>query len=103
MYTTQKSDSYGNVLLRNGHELFCPYQPALAIPGQNSFGQMQINIQRMPCCTNCPFAELIDEWITESNTWERTYVTKCTGTNVDFDIDGNVNNQELNETKLIIE
>jgi len=99
MYTVKNDKSYQNVLLKDGNECICPFQNALAIPTQNSLGQMAIQITRLPCSTVCPFAELIDEFIVESNTWEKTYVTKCTGTNVDFDIE---QHQEPTEPTKII-
>lgn len=50
-----KTDPNGNTsLYRNGHQLNCPYQPALALPGQLS-GQIQI--MRMPCSSICPMFE----------------------------------------------
>lgn len=86
MYTIKNDSNYQNVLLKEGKECICPFQNALAIPTQNSLGQMTIQITRLPCSTSCPFAEIIDEYSAESNTWGQTYTTRCTGTNVDFEI-----------------
>ena len=47
-------------LYRNDHQLQCPYQPALALPGQLS-GQIQII--RSPCSTLCPMCIVTDTWV----------------------------------------
>jgi hypothetical protein len=41
----------GKSLFRNDVIQFCPFQPALILPGQI---QGQLQIQRTPCGTHCP-------------------------------------------------
>jgi len=51
-----KTDPSGvTTLQRRDGQLTCPYQPALALPGQLS-GQIQI--MRMPCSSLCPMFEI---------------------------------------------
>ena len=51
-----KTDPSGTTTInRNDQQLTCPYQPALALPGQLS-GQIQI--MRMPCSSLCPMFEI---------------------------------------------
>jgi len=54
MITTKTDQSGSVVMIRGKEQLNCPYQPALAIPGQLS-GQIQII--RMPCNSSCPMFE----------------------------------------------
>lgn len=85
-YTTRKDESYNQVLLRNGVDCICPFQSPLAVPVQTALGQMSVNIVRLPCATVCPFAEIVSDWDDITKSFELTYITHCTGTNVEFEL-----------------
>jgi hypothetical protein len=90
MTTVKKTDQYGHVLLKEGIETVCPYRPPVAVPVQNALGQTTIQLITSPCSTTCPHAEL-----TNLNNLGLVYTITCSGTNIEFDVD-----QEL-ELKLI--
>jgi hypothetical protein len=81
MNYTVKKDNGIVTLLINGNEAICPYKPDNVIPGQNALGQMQMNIMRTPCSTNCPFADYIES----GNVIQ--YSIECAGMAKYFDID----------------
>lgn len=91
-YTVKKDDQGNHVLLINGVEAMCPYKADNLVPGQNALGQMQMNIMRTPCSTNCPFADYIESGnITQ-------YSIECTGVFKAFDIE----TETINENNKII-
>lgn len=58
--TFRKDEQYGIVIQKDGKDMFCPYQSAVPIPMQTSMGGMSINLMRMPCSSQCPFAEFLE-------------------------------------------
>lgn len=73
-YKVKNDTNHGKVLIIDDSESCCPFQQAMAIPNQNSFGQPTLQIMRFPCSTRCPFAETY-----EQTNGIRKYVTRCTG------------------------
>ena len=61
--------NHGYVLVKDGHDSFCPFQSPTAIPTQTSMGGMSMNLMRMPCSTSCPLANY--------NNKEKTYYISC--------------------------
>ena len=57
-FTTITHDQYGEVLLKDGKETICPFQPALTVPVQSTLGGVNMQIIRFPCSTGCPHASL---------------------------------------------
>lgn len=55
-YEIKENASYGNVLFKDGKEVFCPFQQPVATQGMGGMGLM-----RLPCCTNCPHANLEED------------------------------------------
>lgn len=53
----KENPNYGFMLMKDGKESFCPYQPP--VPTQGTMGGM--NLMRLPCCTICPLASLNEE------------------------------------------
>lgn len=74
-YTIKTDQTHGNVLFIDDRESICPFRPAIALPVQNSFQQMQMQIVSFPCCTNCPHAVLEKFGIQDA----QTYTVNCTG------------------------
>lgn len=81
MYYTVKTESGVHTLIINGVDAMCPYKSDTVLPGQNSFGQMQVQLIRTPCSTLCPFAD----YIKTSNVHQ--YSTECTGQFKAFEIE----------------
>lgn len=52
-YEIRDDKNYGSVLIKDGRETFCPFQPPVATQGMGGMGLM-----RLPCSTNCPHANL---------------------------------------------
>jgi hypothetical protein len=75
MTTVYENPNYGNVLVKDGKETFCPFQPPIPMPGENG----GFTLMRLPCSTNCPHASL-DEDTNE-------YVITCTEQTVVFKIE----------------
>lgn len=94
MNYTVKNDENGNkILMINGIEAICPYKPDLTLPTQNALGQMQINVIKQTCSTNCPFAD----YFKSDNVHQ--YSIECTGIFKAFDIDDE--QTDNNNPKLI--
>lgn len=55
-YEIKETPNYGYVLFKDGKESFCPFQQPVATQGMGGMGLM-----RLPCCTNCPMANLVEE------------------------------------------
>jgi len=55
-YEIKEDKNYGNVLFKDGRESFCPFQQPVPTQGMGGVGLM-----RLPCCTNCPLANLEKE------------------------------------------
>lgn len=55
-YEIKENPNYGNVLFKDGKEVFCPFQPPVATQGMGGMGLM-----RLPCCTNCLHANLEED------------------------------------------
>jgi hypothetical protein len=93
-YTIKKDTNNGNVLVKNGIDTFCPYQSAIPVPIQSAMGGMSLNLVRMPCSTNCPFASIV------SDTEEKNaiYNTSCNGDKT-FILENN--SEEKKDTPLI--
>jgi hypothetical protein len=82
IYTTQKNEQYGEILLINGKESICPFKPALAVPVQNALGQNVMQIISFPCCTSCPHA-----WIEKlGSTDAKSYIITCNGSHRDIEL-----------------
>jgi hypothetical protein len=82
IYTIQKHDQYGEILLINGKESICPFKPALAVPVQNALGNMSMQVVNFPCCTSCPHAHIEQLGLHDTTTFNIT----CTGTNKELEI-----------------
>lgn len=76
IYTIRKDEQYGDVLEINGKDSICPFQTAIPLPMQTAMGGMQINLMRMPCSTQCPFALVIRNDSGEVVTYQASCKTK---------------------------
>ncbi len=56
MFTVYDNPNYGNVLVKDDKETFCPFQPPIPMPTENG----GFTIMRLPCSTNCPHANIAD-------------------------------------------
>lgn len=61
VYTLKEQPGNGLVLFLNGDQTYCPFQPGLPIPVQNTTfgGGHSIKVIRQPCSTLCPLAEYV--------------------------------------------
>jgi len=57
MITVYDNPNYGSVLVKDGKETFCPFQPPIPMPGENG----GFTLMRLPCSTNCPQARIYEE------------------------------------------
>lgn len=66
-YQTKEHPDYGFLLVKDGREVFCPFQPAITTQGPQG-----TNIMRLPCSTNCPLAsvEKVERELYDINTGE---------------------------------
>jgi hypothetical protein len=55
-YEINENPNYGYVLLKDKKEAICPFQPAIATQNEG-----MVNLMRIPCSTNCPMANLVEE------------------------------------------
>jgi hypothetical protein len=81
-YTVKKEQNL-IILQKDGSDCICPFQQP--IPTQSNLGGMQL--LRLPCSTQCPFATYSEYNLTDAKVLE--YVTHCTGNEVNFDIQEN--------------
>ena len=95
MNYTVKTEKGVHTLIINGVEAMCPYKSDAVVPGQNALGQMQVQVMRTPCSTECPFADYIK---TENI---HQYSIECTGVFKSYDIDETP--EEANNRKNIIQ
>jgi len=61
MFTISENPNYGNVIVKDGKETFCPFQPPIPMPGENG----GFTIMRLPCSTSCPQCNIIDDLVIE--------------------------------------
>ena len=94
-YTIKNDATHGDILLKDGKETICPYKPAVAMPSQNSLGQMTMQLITFPCCTSCPHATTEQLGINDST----RYVITCNGNTIEFDLDNA--EQETTVLKLV--
>ena len=59
-YTIRKDENYGDVLLKDGKDTFCPFTAPITFP-LNDNGQMSFQLVRFPCSTNCPHANIMQD------------------------------------------
>ena len=78
IYTLQKDQAGNSVLMYNGSEMCCPFQPPLMIA--NNFGGN--SIVRLPCSTQCALAEI--ETLPDQPEYFCTY---CTGSKLLYEIE----------------
>jgi hypothetical protein len=81
-YTIKNDKTHGDILLIDGKESICPYKPAVAMPAQNSLGQMTMQLITFPCCTSCPHAITEKFGVQDS----ATYTITCNGTTIEFNL-----------------
>lgn len=80
-YTVKQDQTHGEILVKNGSECICPFQPA--IPTQSNLGG--IAIMRIPCSTSCPHA-VHYVYKTTAGTQDEFAIT-CTGSEQLFAIE----------------
>lgn len=97
---TLKTDQNGNaVLLVNNTESVCPFQPAVATPVQNALGQVNLQLTRFCCSTQCPLANIFDDYDEAEQTFKTTYQIDCTGAPIVLEISEPT--EPENKTKII--
>jgi sulfatase maturation enzyme AslB (radical SAM superfamily) len=79
-YTVKKENEIVTLLI-NGVEAMCPYKQDITVPTQSALGQVQMQIIKTVCNTNCPFADYIES----GNVTQ--YSIECAGMAKFFDID----------------
>lgn len=77
-YSVSKGNPNEYILLKNGLQSVCPFTQPFPMPA----GENQINLMRVPCSTQCPHANYINDE-GETGTWEIT----CTGNKERFIIE----------------
>lgn len=83
-----KKDTNGHDLLQiDGKDSICPHQPALATPVQNALGQMNLQIMRFCCSTQCPLANIFEDYDDASQTFKLTYQIDCSGSTIIHEIE----------------
>jgi hypothetical protein len=82
IYTLQKHDQYGEILLIDGNESICPFKPALTVPVTNALGNVSMQVINFPCCTSCPHAHVERLGLNDTPTYNIT----CTGSIKEFEI-----------------
>jgi hypothetical protein len=98
---TLKKDGNGNDQLHvNGKESICPFQPALATPVQNALGQMNLQIMRFCCSTQCPLANIFEDYDEGEQIFKISYQIDCSGTPVIHEIEEEETNND-NTLKII--
>jgi hypothetical protein len=81
-YTIKNDDNYGEILFIDGKESMCPFRSPVAIPSQNSLGQMTMQLITLPCCTRCPHAT-VEKFGLQDHT---TYTMTCNGTTIELEL-----------------
>lgn len=91
IYTIQKHEQYGEILLINGKESICPFKAALAVPVQNALGNMTMQVVNFPCCTSCPHAHIEQLGLNDVTSFNIT----CTGINKELEITEETENNNI--------
>lgn len=100
IYTLKKDDNGHAILLINGAESICPFQPAVATPVQNALGQVNIQLTRFCCSTQCPLANIFEDYDEALQMFKTSYQVDCTGTPVIHEIEEPT--EPENDNKIII-
>ena len=79
-YTVRIDENGNHILQKNGLDMVCPFQNALAVPQTNALHQVQMAIIKHPCSTSCPFADYFES----ANMTQ--YTIECMLVNKTFDI-----------------
>lgn len=88
-YTIKDDATHGQILVKNGKDAVCPLQQP--IPTQSQMGGVML--LRLPCSTNCPFAELLKYKTPEGNINE--YNISCTGSLITLEVETEENTLKL--------
>jgi len=99
-YSLKKDSNGHEVLIVNGKETICPFQQPIATPVQNALGQMNLQIMRFPCSTQCPLANIFEDYDEGEQLFKITYQCDCTGTPIIHEIDEEETNND-NTLKII--